>query len=526
VPELVFVNCCHLAAHDAKSTLADRPKFAAGVADALIRLGVRCVVAAGWAVDDEPAQIFAEAFYESLLAGAPFIEAVGEARAKAWAADPRGKTWAAYQCYGDPNWTYRERTGDAQSERARAPSLAGPAAEYDYIATASALAQTLEDMAIVQRNQPGRDKAPLRDRLRHLQARFAEATSATRWGELGSVAEAFGVAWEAAGDRDQAITWYERAVAAADAGATMKAAQSLNNLRVRRAELRAREAAAVAAAPATAAAALAAAAATDLRPGEARSAPASASAGGLARKAPPAPQARSRRSARAASSASAAAARSTPQEAIAEVEAARNALAQLAGQHPSVEGYSLVGSANKRLALLHRRTGDAAAARSALEATIGAYGEAERIARMRGAADLFYPALNRIAAELVLKAGDKAPVALDAAALTAVRASLEVKHESDADFWSATAFVELDLYEAVAARQLAKRKPALLERLADVHRRRDDASAWESVATQADFVLGACVDQGSAEEAAAARELRGVLAGYAGGVGGAGLPKA
>ena len=33
-------------------------RFAAGVAKQLIRIGVRCVIAAGWAVEDEPAYQF------------------------------------------------------------------------------------------------------------------------------------------------------------------------------------------------------------------------------------------------------------------------------------------------------------------------------------------------------------------------------------------------------------------------------------------------------------------------------------
>ncbi|MGV7246910.1 CHAT domain-containing protein, partial [Caballeronia sp. M23-90] len=53
VPELVFVNCCHLAERDANQLLdgesshLDRPRFAATVAEMLIRIGVRCVIAAG-----------------------------------------------------------------------------------------------------------------------------------------------------------------------------------------------------------------------------------------------------------------------------------------------------------------------------------------------------------------------------------------------------------------------------------------------------------------------------------------------
>src|SRR4029450_10720056 len=76
VPELVFVNCCHLGAGSRSSLLRqsprgvfDRAAFAAGVAQALIEIGVRCVVAAGWAVDDRAASAFATTFYEALLRG-------------------------------------------------------------------------------------------------------------------------------------------------------------------------------------------------------------------------------------------------------------------------------------------------------------------------------------------------------------------------------------------------------------------------------------------------------------------------
>ena len=84
VPELVFLNCCHLAARDAKTVLApyDRAEFAANIAEALIEIGVRCVIAAGWAVEDGPAEIFATTFYDVLLGGGRFIDAVAAARSR------------------------------------------------------------------------------------------------------------------------------------------------------------------------------------------------------------------------------------------------------------------------------------------------------------------------------------------------------------------------------------------------------------------------------------------------------------
>ena len=116
VPELVFVNCCHLASGDPDQLLNpgfDRASFASGVAGALIDIGVRCVIAAGWAVDDDAASVFAEEFYGSLLRGNRFIDAVGEAREAAYGQSPQSNTWAAYQCYGDPDWVFRRKAPDA-----------------------------------------------------------------------------------------------------------------------------------------------------------------------------------------------------------------------------------------------------------------------------------------------------------------------------------------------------------------------------------------------------------------------------
>src|SRR5262249_29686167 len=76
VPELVFINCCHLGAFPAKALLYDRVDFASGVARKLINIGVRCVIAAGWAVVDGAAQEVATTLYKSLLLSGRVSEAV------------------------------------------------------------------------------------------------------------------------------------------------------------------------------------------------------------------------------------------------------------------------------------------------------------------------------------------------------------------------------------------------------------------------------------------------------------------
>jgi len=115
VPELVFVNCCHLAATN-EERLLDKPynraKFAASVAEQLIHNGVRCVVAAGWAVSDAGAELFATRFYDELLRGQRFIDAIATARRAVFEnAGVGDNTWAAYQCYGDPDWVLLQQQG-------------------------------------------------------------------------------------------------------------------------------------------------------------------------------------------------------------------------------------------------------------------------------------------------------------------------------------------------------------------------------------------------------------------------------
>jgi len=225
VPELVFINCCFIGRIDGGTgggLGADRARFAAGVAEQLIREGVRCVVAAGWAVEDGPAKRFATAFYERLLAGDRFIDAVGEARRAAWEMRKAGNTWAAYQCYGDPDWRYVPPVGGDDDHARALPELWTP----------SGLALLLENEALEACHADDRSERPRRrrlQRLRALQARYQE-----RWGGMGAVAEAFGLAYAEAGDLDAAVDWYGRAVRAGDGSASLRAAEQWANLLARR----------------------------------------------------------------------------------------------------------------------------------------------------------------------------------------------------------------------------------------------------------------------------------------------------
>ena len=107
IPELVFINCCHLGTIDnpAEATKYAFNEFAASLSQKLIEMGVKAVIAAGWAVDDFAALTFADEFYEHLLKGSAFGEAVKAARQITYDLHKdRTNTWAAYQCYGDPDY--------------------------------------------------------------------------------------------------------------------------------------------------------------------------------------------------------------------------------------------------------------------------------------------------------------------------------------------------------------------------------------------------------------------------------------
>lgn len=112
VPELVFINCCHLGSVAPRDAAEDpRPvhRLAANIAAQFIRMGVKAVVAAGWAVDDAAAETFATSFYRHLLASDKFGDAVRTAREETFQQHGASNTWGAYQCYGDPDFRLRPR---------------------------------------------------------------------------------------------------------------------------------------------------------------------------------------------------------------------------------------------------------------------------------------------------------------------------------------------------------------------------------------------------------------------------------
>ena len=104
VPDLVVLNACHLG-----RVLTGANAVAASVGRALLGLGVRAVVVAGWAVDDAAPRRSPRRCTTSSSDGADFGGAVQAARRAAWEVSGGSLTWGAYQCYGDPGFALTSR---------------------------------------------------------------------------------------------------------------------------------------------------------------------------------------------------------------------------------------------------------------------------------------------------------------------------------------------------------------------------------------------------------------------------------
>ena len=464
VPELVFVNCCHLAAGDESQLLKyDRATFASGVAGELIKIGVRCVIAAGWAVDDEAAGVFAEAFYASLLRGNRFIDAVDEARKAAYRQNPNINTWAAYQCYGDPDWIFRQKAPD--------PNQAGAAAIEDFtgIGSATSLRLALERI-IVQSKFQGADPAVQVASLTRLEELFAK-----KWGGGGQVAELFGEAFAEAGAVERGLRWYENAVASPDGRATMRASEQLANVRGRLAwEL------------------------VD----HARRHRGRAAAGGKAGISP-----KARAAARGARLDADRALRKAAARADRLIQQALRLLNKLQALDATVERESLIGSVYKRQALIHEAMGRHARMAASLRQMKKQYERAQSVGIASGATDMYYPASNRLAADVALNAGRRGWRGLDRATVAVVRRSLDAKRADEADFWSVVGEIELRQYEALARRKLTAALPQLKKAYEDLHKRVAATRMWASVYDTACLVLPSYAERTDRRERSTAKTL-------------------
>ncbi|GAB6191436.1 CHAT domain-containing protein [Desulfocastanea catecholica] len=230
IPDLVFLNCCHLAkmGPEAKETNpVAYNKLAASLSRELIEMGVRAVVAAGWAVDDNAANEFAKSFYTAMLYGATFGNALQKARKETWNQfRDRNNTWGAYQAYGDPD--FRLNTDETAGEKVDGqPYASAEEVLYDL----GSIRITSQDISNAETKEMKQQmKTSLLQELADLKDKCSAA-----WLAQGAVSSRFARAYGELGEFEIAIEYYRKALSAdgEDSGVLISAAEQLANLQAR-----------------------------------------------------------------------------------------------------------------------------------------------------------------------------------------------------------------------------------------------------------------------------------------------------
>jgi pimeloyl-ACP methyl ester carboxylesterase len=227
VPEVVFINCCHLG-----KTVTKEPRrfgrLAANLGVQFINMGVKAVIAAGWAVEDNAASAFADSFYRHLLAGETFGDSAQMARRETWSRYRQVNTWGAYQCYGDPG--FRLFPGESQSSSRPPPRYHAPAqlvAALENLAANSGMG--VKETAGKEEDDPSRVMA---GEISRLLARVPEIQR-QNWQQRADVAAAVGFAWGEVNAWDQAVEWLEKAMRATDGDCPVRAVEQCANFQVR-----------------------------------------------------------------------------------------------------------------------------------------------------------------------------------------------------------------------------------------------------------------------------------------------------
>ncbi|MFA5083081.1 MAG: CHAT domain-containing protein, partial [Hydrogenophilaceae bacterium] len=213
VPEFVFINCCHLG----NMSLDVQPRWgelAANLATQFIEMGCKAVIAAGWAVDDQAANTYAQTFYEAMLKGSRFAQAVLRARVVTQERHPMTNTWGAFQAYGDE----RYRFPDVDDADMQAPEYVHPS---HLIADLDMLNARLQGATDGEREYYGKLLAGM------------ETAARGREFQHAGVLEKFAAAWAEMGRMDRAITRYRAALAQEDAESSLHGLEQLANLEIR-----------------------------------------------------------------------------------------------------------------------------------------------------------------------------------------------------------------------------------------------------------------------------------------------------
>jgi tetratricopeptide (TPR) repeat protein len=172
------------------------------------------VIAAGWAVDDQAANLFARKFYEEMFRNRPFGDAVKLARQEIFAQYGASNTWGAYQCYGDPDYAFKADPNSLRNE--------------DRMVAPAELLVALQGVARKAKTAKAKDEKWLRQKLDALKADADQA-----WMESAAICAAFGKAYGELGQFEEAVRFYDKGKALQPADATVESLEQLANLKVR-----------------------------------------------------------------------------------------------------------------------------------------------------------------------------------------------------------------------------------------------------------------------------------------------------
>jgi hypothetical protein len=198
-----------------------------------------------------------------------------------------------------------------------------------------------------------------------------------------------------------------------------------------------------------------------------------------------------------------------------ELATAVRELQTLVALQPTLERLSLLGLAWQRQGQLQAREDLAADSTGSLTMALEAYRRAETGAADSGDPRLFEVGLRRMAVDLVLHAGDPAGIQLDSAETARTRRSLQALHDSEPDFTAHADLIRIDLFETLAAGDLADRQPALSAAYAALHAQVAAVPRWTAVLDAAGWLLETPTLLKTAPVRAAAGKLLTQLRAYA-----------
>ena len=221
VPELVFLNCCHLGhvTINGQAQVVPFHRLAANLGTQLIRMGVQVVVAAGWSVDDAAAKVFATVFYDEMFRGSPFGEAVRRAREEIYLQFGDTNTWGAYQCYGDPDFSFSTESTPA-------------AQRFRFVAPVELRVELLNCVQAAKSANPS-DIPGLLEWVKMLEGKIGES-----WQTSASLCAALGQAFCELKQFPEAVRYLEQSRKLEPADAPVESLQQLANAKVRWAQAR------------------------------------------------------------------------------------------------------------------------------------------------------------------------------------------------------------------------------------------------------------------------------------------------